>query len=408
MIDFDFNENCCGCTSCASSCPTNAIKMVANAEGFLMPVVTKDACINCGKCENVCPYINSLNDGASVSRQDFDDKKVYLYYSQNDGRKDSASGGFVYDVYRYFLGNGGYAVGCVWDQNIVAKYITSNQQADIRRMQSSKYVQSDMTSCYTEIKDLLKEGKQIVFCGTPCQTAGLHYYLGKQNYDNLLTICCICHGVPSPGVWAEYKKELEKKNRGILVDVNMRDKSYKGYATSYVRYTFDISDNITSASQKLKNVGIPTYLADPYIFLFTDNLYLRNSCYHCPYKGGNNKADIIVGDYHASIPEAGNLGCSTVITMNTKGDDFVKKLDGVCKVGEKNVVIDANNMLWKSVTQKDKRRQFFELFLKGGTDAFHQFLPMRFHIKRIINNIGLFSAYLSLKRRINAFLNRKR
>lgn len=408
MIDFDFNEYCCGCTSCASSCPTNAIKMVANAEGFLMPEITKDACIKCGKCEKSCPYINSLNEGATVSRQDFDDKKAYLYYSQNDGRKDSASGGFVYDVYRYFLDNGGYASGCVWDKEIVAQHITSNQLQDVRRMQSSKYVQSDISGCYAEIKDLLKKGESVVFCGTPCQTAGLHYYLGKKSIDNLLTICCICHGVPSPGVWSAYKNSLEIKYGGALVDVNMRDKSYKGYSTSYVRYTFDIDDEAARTPQTARYVGMPTFLADPYIFLFTDDLFLRNSCYHCQYKGGNNRADIIVGDYYASTSGAGNLGCSTVITMNDKGDDFIKKLDGVCKIGEKDVVIGANSMLWKSVPKTDKREQFFKQFVSGDTDVFSKFLPMRFHVKRIMNNIGLFGAYMSLKRKINAFLNRKR
>lgn len=408
MIDFDFNEYCCGCSSCANACPTHAIKMVANEGGFLMPVISTDSCVKCGKCDNVCPYINLQKEVTSISRHDFDDKKTFLYYSKSKERENSASGGFVYDVYKNYIDNGGYAAGCVWDKDIVARHIVSNDDNDIARMQSSKYVQSDTARSYADVRELLKKGQKVVFCGTPCQTAGLHYFLGKTDRSNLVSICCICHGVPSPGVWDCYKKTLERQYGGVLIGVNMRDKSYKGYSTSYARYTFDCNDEAARTPQTARNVGLPTYLADPYIFLFTDDLYLRNCCYHCPYKGTNNKADIIVGDFYASIPQAGNLGCSSVIVMTEKGENLIKELDGGCVEGDNSVVVGANSMLWKSVSINKKRKDFFEDYKAGKSNLFTKYLPVRFRIKRFLNNIGIFNAYLTTKRIITNFINRSK
>lgn len=93
MISFNFDEYCCGCGSCKNSCPVNAIAMKANFEGFLMPEINKEICINCDKCDKVCPYENTKVDIEKFSLNDFDNKKAYLYYSSKSERKDSASGG---------------------------------------------------------------------------------------------------------------------------------------------------------------------------------------------------------------------------------------------------------------------------------------------------------------------------
>ena len=179
----------------------------------------------------------------------------------------------------------------------------------------------------------------------------------------------------------------------------MRDKSYKGYATSYVRYVFttpqarDGRASDPHTSTKLRNVGMPTYLSDPYIFLFTDNLYLRHSCNHCQYKADQNGADIIVGDFYQSTPEAGNDGCSCLYAMNEKGNKWIKGLDGWLIETDYRTIGCVNNMLWSSVKEHPKRADFFEKFRnhKSQTEAlFKDFLPFRFVVKKMLNQIGLF------------------
>ena len=420
MIDFDFDKWCCGCTSCESTCPVSAIAMHPNSEGFLMPVVDKEKCINCGRCDKCCPHLNTPEDTSSFSLKSFDGKSSYLYFSNQAERRDSASGGFVYDAMLTTLKNKGVACGCIWDDQLNAIHIVSDQHHDLRKMQSSKYVQSNLSGCFPQIKNALKEGRKVVFCGTPCQTAGLNYYLGKKNFENLISICLICHGVASPLAWDRWKAVMEKKYKGKLVDVNMRDKSYKGYSTSYCRYTFEtaprtqrenpghashecgILNSTYLAERSKRNVGMPTFLADPYIFLFTDNLYLRKSCNRCQYKADQNRADIIVGDFYESTPSAGNMGCSCVIVMTEKGDRFIKDMDGTLIPSDYKTIGTVNSMLWRSVNENTKRYNYFETLkstAKGDPTLFTSFLPFRFRIKKILNNIGAFEIYQKLKRK---------
>lgn len=400
MINFDFNKDCCGCTACANSCNHGAITMEYNDEGFLMPHIDKDKCLDCGLCDKVCPHLNTSTDGSQFSLESFMDKKAYLYFSKDVRRKESASGGFVYDLYNKVLADGGLICGCEWNDNIEAVHVLSDSVTDLHKMQSSKYVQSNMQDCYKKIRKALREGRKVAFCGTPCQTAGLNSYLGKADRTNLISICVICHGVPSPGVWKAWKGIMEKKYNGKIVDVNMRDKSYKGYNTSYVRYTFDspqardgrISDPHTST--KLRNVGMPTYLSDPYIFLFTDDLYLRHSCNHCQYKADQNGADIIVGDFYQSTPAAGNDGCSCLYTMNGKGDKIIKSLNGQLIVTDYKTIGSVNGMLWSSVNEHPRRDEFFARYknIQSQKESmFTDFLPMRFKVKKVMNQLGIFA-----------------
>ncbi len=400
MIKFDFNKDCCGCTACANSCNHGAITMKANEEGFIIPGIDETKCVDCGLCDKVCPHLNTPIDTSHFSLESFAEKKAYLYFSYDLRRKNSASGGLVYDIYNKVLEEGGIVCGCVWNDKMEAVHILTDNAEQMHKMQSSKYVQSNMQDCYKQIRKYLKEGRKVAFCGTPCQTAGLNSFLGKTDRSNLISICLICHGVPSPGVWNKWKRVMEKKHGGHLVDVNMRDKSYKGYSTSYVKYTFEYSlngresINDSHTSSKLRNVGMPTYLSDPYIFLFTDDLYLRHSCNHCQYKADQNGADIIVGDYYQSTPEAGNNGCSCVFAMNERGNMVINELEGKIIPTDYETIGSVNKMLWGSVSENPRRSNFFERYSsesESSENLFTDFLSMRFKIKKLLNQLGLFN-----------------
>ena len=400
MIKFNFSNDCCGCTACANSCNYGAITMKANEEGFIMPSVDETKCVNCGLCDKACQHLNTNINTSCFSLESFAQKKAYLYFSYDQRRKDSASGGLVYDVYKKVLEVKGIVCGCVWNDKMEAVHILTDNTKEMHEMQSSKYVQSNMQDCYKQIRKFLREGRKVAFCGTPCQTAGLNSFLGKIDKSNLISICLICHGVPSPGVWNRWKNVLEKKYKGLLVDVNMRDKSYKGYSTSYVRYKFNFKpDNNGSVkksqtSTNLMNVGMPTFLSDPYIFLFTDDLYLRHSCYHCQYKADQNAADIIVGDYYKSTSEAGNNGCYCVFAMNEKGDKIIIKLCGMVIPTDYRTIGSVNNMLWCSVTENPRRSDFFKRYSfdnESSEKLFTDFLPIRFKVKRLLYQFGLFN-----------------
>lgn len=394
MIKFDFDKDCCGCTACANSCPVGAITMRENREGFLMPVVDTDKCIECGVCEKKCPHLNTEADISTYSLSDFNGKPAYLYYSNKDERIDSASGGFVHDVLMETIENDGYACGCVWDKDMRACHILSDTHDDLRKMQSSKYVQSNLSTCFKQIREKLSKGEKVAFCGTPCQTAGLKHYLGKLVDGNgLISICLICHGVASPKAWKHYKEALEKKFKGHMVAANMRDKHAKGYSLSHARYSFVIKSDISGRSSEMSACW-PTFLSDPYIFLFTDNLFLRNSCHHCKYKSANTGADIIVGDFYASTPGAGNNGCSCLVAMTRKGEKLIECLNGTKKLSSIQEVGSVNSMIYRSSVMNQRRQEFFEDLgkcPKGDFSVFRKYLPLRFYVKNILGRMGLFN-----------------
>lgn len=378
MIKFDFNKNCCGCTACKNSCPTGAIQMTENSEGFLLPVVDKTKCVDCGKCDTVCPFLNSEN-GEKVQLLK---SKTYLYYLKDEKiRMNSASGGAFYGIAEQFVENGGYVCGCVWDNDLEACHIVSDKIDDVLRMQSSKYTQSNMKNCYSEIKELLKAEKKVFFTGTACQVAGLKGYLGKE-YDNLLCAAIICHGVPSPKVWRKYKNALEKRFGGKMTNVNMRDKEKFGYTKSACKYEFDNG----------KIVQWETYLRDLYCFCFTDDLFIRNSCLDCRYKGNNSSADIILGDYYKNIEGSGNAGVGVVICLNEKGNNTITNVKNAHVVGfDNDEFIKKNNMLWNSTSGNPNREKFFKDFDNAEIiKCIKKYIPFRFKVKVVLNKMGIF------------------
>lgn len=392
MINFDFEKYCCGCASCANSCSSGAIQMLPDKDGFLMPSIDRDKCIDCGVCDKKCPYLNTDANVQDFSLKDFEGMPAYLYYSNKAERINSASGGFVYDAFMSFVDKGGYAAGCIWDDNLKARHMICHNKKEVIRTQSSKYVQSELGECFKNIRNLLRQDNKVIFCGTPCQTAGLKQYLSKlAESECFISICLICHGVASPKVWEYYKQCLEKKYKKKMVNANMRDKHAKGYSLSYARYTFAKS---VSGRSLETSTSWPTYLSDPYIFLFTDDLYLRNSCYSCKYKSVHTGADIIVGDFYASTQGAGNDGCSCLVALTNKGNLLIQSLDGTTKASTIDEVGSVNGMICHSVAMNPKRNLFFKDLNNHpemGMALFNKYLPFRFYVKDILGRLGLFN-----------------
>lgn len=237
MLDFDMAKHCTGCCACYNICPVNAIKMSENNEGFWEPEIDKEKCILCGKCKQVCPYLNSGKKGEKV-------RGTWLFHHEDDAVKmRSSSGGACYELSNAMLGVGGYFSGCIWNYDLEAVHIVSDENCVLEKTQGSKYVQSYMGDIYENIMELLRKGKKVIFTGTPCQATALHNYvtLTKDGIyrKNLINVAFICHGVASPYVWEQYKKWEKEKHGSPLKKVNFRDKSKEGYKKSYCRYEYE-------------------------------------------------------------------------------------------------------------------------------------------------------------------------
>lgn len=197
VINFDFENNCYGCRNCENICPKKAIKMINNEEGFIIPKIDYEKCIDCGLCTQKCPYLHN-NQETLMKR-----KWYGGYLKDEKERMQSTSGGMFTALANWFLDNDGYVCGCVWNEELEATHIITNKIKDIQRMRGSKYVQSNLNSCVLEIKKLLAHHK-VLFTGTPCQVAAIKKY--NENNENLYTMALICEGVSSPKVWKKICK----------------------------------------------------------------------------------------------------------------------------------------------------------------------------------------------------------
>lgn len=352
MINIQDKRKCCGCTACASVCSHQCITMVEDAEGFKYPQVDAEKCVNCGLCEKVCPMLHpeSDNEVRNVIGAKHKDAVV---------RKDSSSGGAFSLLAEEFISNGGVVVGCAMDENLQAKHIICTNKKDIVRLRSSKYVQSNMDGVYPQVRKMLREGRKVLFSGTPCQVAGLRRFLIKP-FDNLYFIDILCHGVPSPKLFREYKEMMEAKYKAKANFVSYRCKK-KEWKRLYIDLQFQ------NGKEYFKSATF-----DPYMQLFLGNGSQRNACFHCPFTTTHRQGDISLGDFwgigrnHPELDD--DKGISMILVNSDKGSEMFERIktNTVCFDSTLDQAIAGNKVLVENITGEDKRNSFYATYVSEG------------------------------------------
>lgn len=339
MIEIKERSLCCGCTACVSVCPVQCIVMRRDREeGFDYPVANPDICISCGKCESVCPVLNP-----------FEEKKPYESYAarSTDNLIKSSSGGVFPKIAAEVISQGGKVYGAAFDDEFNVVHKEAETLEDIEAFRGSKYVQSELYSTFEDISYDLEDGRKVLFSGTPCQVAGLRKFLGKDD-ASLLTVDCACHGVPGPGLWSMYLKSLEDRY-GKLEHLAFRDKS-----RSWCHYAFNINGSQVS------------YMKEPYMALFAQNMTLRPSCYNCPARNGRSGSDITLGDLWSVasvVPEMNDDRGVSLVCINTeKGRNAFDSLMGSLEVKEVayEKAVKDNGGFAAHVPVPEKREEFFK------------------------------------------------
>lgn len=350
MIQLKDKKDCCGCFACSTICPQHCISMEEDNEGFRYPVINKRLCSNCGLCERVCPVINRF------SKSEYK-PNVFACINRNEEiRKKSSSGGVFSLFAEYTIQNKGVVFGARFDKDFTVIHDFTETIEGLEGFRGSKYVQSLIRECFQKTQQFLKQGREVLFTGTPCQIAGLKHYLGKD-YENLLTVDLVCHGVPSPKVFRKYLEELNLLHKGNLEKIKFRDKTL-GWEKSSFATKRKIGNNIVTLRQ--------TADKNSYMRGFIQNLYLRPSCHFCPSKAFTSGADITIADYwgiHQIHPEFDDdKGCSLVI-CNT--EQSVKILVNLSKDLDyiESPLLDAvigNPYIVSSAAPHPRRENFFE------------------------------------------------
>lgn len=315
------NEMCAGCSACAESCPVHCIHMKYDEEGFLYPSVDTAQCINCRKCEHVCPLLNSKHSS------DLEASKASSYaIICNDSTifQASSSGGAFSMIARHALANGWYVAGAVWTKDWKVKHVVTNDPEEVLRMAGTKYLQSEMGEVYSNVRTLLESGTHVLFCGTGCQVAGLNRYLRKK-YNQLLTINIACYGAPSPVIWQKYLRELQRRYAlGNIREVHFRRK-------------------INGSAMNMQVIGSQgTYnnqvYEDPFGWGLIKAVLDRPCCRSCRFKGAASGSDITIGDawgVSEIIPELEpNRGISITLCHNQKSKQHINNIRSECKLFE--------------------------------------------------------------------------
>lgn len=367
-------SQCCGCSACVQRCPKQCISMYEDEEGFLYPVVDGQRCINCGLCKKMCPVINQ--------RESREPLKVYASKNKNEKvRQSSSSGGVFSLLVENIIRQDGIAFGAYFNKNYEVIHDSVETLVDAVVFCGSKYVQSNINNSFSKAEQYLKQGRMVLFSGTQCQIAGLRLYLGKE-YDNLLTVEVVCHGVPSPKIWREYMDCLHIDKRKVT-NILFKDKSsgWRGYSFSVV------GENSTLLfSEKAEK--------NKYMMAFYQNLTLRPSCYSCPAKGGKSHADITLADYWGieNINSAfnDNVGVSMVCCNSEKGMNILKKISDSMNLIETdfNASVPFNTSIVRSTLMPIGRNDFWLKYKKEGISVLMALKSDRPSlIKRIFNRI---------------------
>lgn len=356
------SDKCTACTACLSSCPTNAIEMEMNSEGFLFPIIHQDRCIDCGKCYQVCQINNSypINNPLDI---------VAGYAIDEEERKNGSSGGIVGLLSKYIKSQDGVVYGAVFDSLKKKVIHSSSDNYTLEELSKSKYVQSNLGNVFQEIYLNISLGRYVLFCGTPCQVIGLKEYLGND-YPNLITIDFFCHGVPSPGYFNKILLDLEKKNESEILNVSFREKSH-GWRNLYIKFYFKNSNVLEKKSSEFH-----------YYYYFLKNYILRKSCYGCD-KFNRHLSDLTVADFWQVSKELDDdKGISLIMKNTTKGKEAVKLIENnmveheLCdeKVFDESIYSHGYSML--------NRNKFFKMYQKYG----YEYMKNIFFRKEKIKN----------------------
>lgn len=346
MIKIKDKSKCCGCSACQQICPKQCISMIGDKEGFLYPKVDTSSCIDCGLCEKTCPIINQSDAH----------KPLYVFAAYNHDeaiRKDSSSGGVFTLLAEKVISKGGVVFGARFDEDFNVRHDYTETVEGLAKFRGSKYLQSRMLDSYINAKRFLDEGRMVLFSGTPCHIAGLNHFLRKQ-YKNLLTVECVCHGVPSPMVWQSYLKDS---------DITPAEVSFRDKKNSWKRY------NVTISGIEGSHQSTP-YMENAYMNVFLSDLSLRPSCYDCPAKSGRSNSDITLGDFwgieNISLEFDDDKGCSLLMINTETGEKAVETLDIAKELHTYEEAVKGNPSIVRSANIPAYRNLFMNICEKHG------------------------------------------
>lgn len=349
-------RNCTGCTACMNACPKQCILMKQDDSGFLYPEINLSECTSCGGCERVCPILLEKKEVKTLPR-------AFAAYSTDENmRLESSSGGIFSELSNWIFEKGGVVYGAAYNECFEIQHICVENKDDLSKLRGAKYAQSLLGITFREIRKRLLEGQFVLFSGTPCQVSGLKAFL-RKDYENLVCVDFVCHGVPSPMVWREYIKYRMKEDEENIfpIMINLREKN-TGWSRYGYCHMFRYADGKVHRSKNGDSL---------FMKLFINDYINRESCSECHFKGYNRESDITLGDFWGIwdiIPKMDdNKGTSVILIQSEKGNQIWRKIQNnirYMEVSLEQASRDNPSMLISS--EMKKKREKVLLLIKDG------------------------------------------
>jgi len=250
-------------------------------------------------------------------------------------RQSSASGAVFPALAENVLSEGGIVYGAAFSADFKSvEHVKAENLEALNRLKGPKYIQSNLNGIPQDVKRNLDDGRNVLFTGTPCQIAGLKSYL-KCEYDNLFCMDIICHGVADKKIYLYYLSYLERRFSSKLTFVSFRDKT-KSWRQSDVILRFENGNKL-----------IERGMNNSFMRGFISNLFIRESCTRCRFKGFTSGSDLTIGDFWGSSEIADyakdDTGVSVVAIHTPKGmalfDQAKHRLFNIKELTEKEAFI---------------------------------------------------------------------
>lgn len=365
-------HQCTGCEACFNICPKQCIHKRNGHLGHIYPEIDYNKCIKCGLCFQICPAVQTINLHYPL--------KAYAAWSKDENDyKTSTSGGAASVFSQAIIQEGGIVYGCRADGlNIHHTRVDSYEQ--LLQLKGSKYVQSKIGDCYKLVQKDLKNGKKVLFIGTPCQCSGLKLFLRKE-YELLITIDLICHGVPSISILEQHAENKLHCSKSKVETVSFRE------GTECIL-------TLTSKENKYTNNLWEQRYEDAYYNAFMDGFSYRDSCYHCKFAQIERCADITIGDFwelgkKTPFTISHPFGVSVLLPCTQKGLNFINSINDSLFLFERDIkeAEEGNDQL-RSPKRKTIRIRIFRcLFRLFSLEKSFRFTNIDHLIKKHIKKI---------------------
>lgn len=342
---------CANCGACCQACPAGAIRV--DGDGLYYRVAVDQAkCIDCGICVQVCP----------VNSPDAQQHLLAAYFGAHKDRgvvKSSSSGGAFSALANCVLADGGVVYGACFDEKFRQVTIQSTDNVPLSALLKSKYVESLTADSFSNVQHQLSNGREVLYCGAPCQIAGLKRFLGRE-YENLFTCDFTCGGFPSHEMYRAYIDALEKRRKAAVTQVDFRPKTL-GWEDHAIQIRFD------NGSRYHRPAAL-----DPFFSAFLQKHYsVRDNCLNCQFSD-NHYSDIILADfwrYREFVPSAKRSeGLSLIITNSVKGEKLLQRAAGDLTWESLALPKAAYNIKKTSFSDafRDRRDQFLQCYQSQG------------------------------------------